>query len=430
MAGTQSVTARLAPFVGLLVVLGLADSVTASFLVLYFTSGLGLSSIETGVATSASTLSGIALTLLAGRIVDRRVSRVPLVVALLIAAAGFIALAAASGFVPVLLGVLLAGASAVGFPQVFALERASATSPGSGMATGALRAGWSLAWALGPLAASVIVAAVGYRWLFIVGGILLGVGALVTVGLRLRRPSAAQNPDARPAVGGAASGASIRRPGTRLTIAAVAVFHLAMFVGSFALPLLLTGPAHADPVWVGVTFGVCAAVEVPAAFLGSRLIRNRGTSWILVACSLLFTLYFVVLAATPSIGVIVAAQLLRGVALAVTGVAGIEALRELMAPRVAAAAAAFANALAVGSLLAGIGAGTAVQLTGPRVTTAVAGGLTVVAAALLVGAARRRRRAAAPDAEVDVAAGECPSFARADGIPRLPSAVASRRPPP
>jgi SET family sugar efflux transporter-like MFS transporter len=236
---------------------------------------------------------------------------------------------------------------------------------------------------------------------------LLGIGALVTAGLRLRSPSAARNPDARPPVGGAASGASVRRPGTRLTIAAVGVFHLAMFVGSFALPLLLTGPAHADPAWVGVTFGVCAAVEVPAAFLGSRLIRNRGTSWILVACSLLFALYFAVLAAIPSIGVIVAAQLLRGVALAVMGVAGIEALRELMAPRVAAAAAAFANALAVGSLFAGISAGAAVQLTGPRVTTAVAGGLSVVAAALLVGAARRRR-SAAPDAEVDVAAGRVP----------------------
>jgi SET family sugar efflux transporter-like MFS transporter len=194
----------------------------------------------------------------------------------------------------------------------------------------------------------------------------------------------------------------------RLTIAAVAVFHLAMFVGSFALPLLLTGPAHADPAWVGVTFGVCAAVEVPAAFLGSRLIRNRGTSGILVACSILFTVYFVVLAAIPSIGVIVSAQLLRGVALALMGVAGIEALRDLMSPRVAAAAAAFANALAVGSLFAGISAGTVMQLTGPRVTTAVAGALTIVAAALLAVAARRRRRAAVSDAEVEVAAGGVP----------------------
>jgi hypothetical protein len=48
------------------------------------------------------------------------------------------------------------------------------------------------------------------------------------------------------------------------------------------------------------------------------------------------------------------------------------------------------------------------QLTGPRVTTAVAGALTIVAAALLAVAARRRRRAAVSDAEVEVAAGGVP----------------------
>jgi MFS transporter, SET family, sugar efflux transporter len=391
MTGDRSGLRALAPFTVLLVVLGLADSVTASYLVLYFTTDAGLSALETGIATSVATLSGIGLTTVAGRIVDRRTTRIPLVVALVVSAAGFALLAVVAGFVPVLLVVLLTGVSAVGFPQVFALQHASSTDADSSMATGALRAGWSFAWAVGPVAAGVVVAVAGYRVLFVAGAVLLAVGAVVTAALRLgpgRRAPATAAEDAT------AAPPSRRRAATRLTIAAVAVFHLAMFVGSFALPLLVTRSAHADPAWVGIAFGVCAAIEVPAAFLAARLLRRRSTTVLLVGSSLLFALYFAALAAAPVVGVVVGAQVLRGVALAVMGIAGIEALRRLMAPRLAAATAAFANALAVGLLLSGIGAGAIVELAGARVTTAAAGMLALVAAGLLVAAgwSRRSRR--------------------------------------
>jgi SET family sugar efflux transporter-like MFS transporter len=384
--GGRASIGALAPFVSLLTALGLADSVTSSFLVIYLTGDARLSVFETGIVTSVATLSGILLTAIAGRAVDRRITRLPLLLALLVAALGFAGLALVSGFAPVLLVVLLTGASAVGFPQVFALERASAARVDGATATGALRAGWSLAWALGPLIASGIVTLFGYRWLFILGAIVLVGAAALTAALRLRPR---RDPGAGPSI--EAAGSDRSRPGVRLTIVAIAVFHLAMFVGSFALPLLITGPGDADPAWVGITFGICAGVEVPAAFLATRLLRRRTASVLLIAAAAVFALYFVVIATVPVLGVIVGAQVLRGLAIAVMGIAGIEALRELMAPRLAAATAAFANALAVGSLLAGIGAGAVTEFGGARTTTFVAALLAAIAVVLLAQAARRRR---------------------------------------
>jgi MFS transporter, SET family, sugar efflux transporter len=380
----RSIDARTVPFVAVLMAIGFADAITGSYLVLFAADELRLDPVQIGVATSVFTLGGIVSAALAGRWVDRRRTRVPLAAGLAVAALGFGAFTVVRGFLPLLVVCVLAGAINVGFPQVFALEHMSRDVEAAG-AVAVLRGGWSIAWAIGPVAASGLVLLLGYDALFGVAAVLLLAGAL---GARaLPRPVGAP--------GSAALAAPHRWSAVVLPIAAVALFHTAMFVGSFVLPLLVTRDLHASEAWVGVIFGLCAAVEVVVAVVLS-LVAGRITPAVgLAGAAGAFVVYFAGMWGAPDLGWVLVLQLLRGLAIAAMGILGIELLQRLLAPHVAAATALFANALAVGSLISGVAAGLLVQLVGLRATLGVCAalaGLAVVCVLLDLAIRRRARR--------------------------------------
>lgn len=379
----MSTRARSAPFFGVLAAVGSADAITASYLVLFASDRLRLDPVEVGVATSVFTLSGIGCGVVAARLVDRSPSRRPLVVGLLVGAAGFAAFPLVRGFLPLLAACAFAGAINIGFPQVLALERMSRGTASAG-GTALLRGTWSTAWAVGPVLAGAVVLTAGYPALFAAAAVLLGAAAL---GVRaFPRPTAsARREDAGP-------------PPSRSTVlvpaAAVLLFHAAMFVGSFVLPLQITRDLHASSGWVGVVFGVCAAVEVGVSLLiaavGARLPSTGG----LIAAAGAFVLYFAGMALAPDVGWVLGLQLLRGFAIAAMGILGIDLLQRLLAPHLASATALFANALAVGSLVAGVIGGVLAQGIGLRPTLAVCGGLAALATGCLAVDALRRRSSA------------------------------------
>ena len=377
--------ARTLPFLVVLVAIGLADAVTASYLVLFAADELRLDPIEVGVATSVFTLSGILLGVVAGRWVDRLRTRRPLMLGLVLASAGFAGFTFVRGFVPLLVVCVLAGSINLGFPQIFALEHMSRSGE-SASATAFLRGGWSVAWALGPVLAGGVVLAFGYSFLFGGAAVLLVVAA---IGVRwLPRPAGIAHRDA-------AEGAR-PRSAVALPLAAVLLFHAAMFIGSFVLPLLVTRELSASSGWVGVVFGACAAVEVLVSLgLASAAGRFPPEAGLLGAAAA-FVLYFAGLWIAPDLPWVLGLQLLRGFAIAMMGILGIELLQRLLAPRIASATALFANALAAGSLVAGVTAGVLVQAVGLRSTVAVCGGIAGLAVLCLLLDIGLRRRPATP----------------------------------
>jgi MFS transporter, SET family, sugar efflux transporter len=369
---------RAAPFLAVLVAIGFADAITGSYFVLFAADELRLDPVRIGVATTLLTLSGIAVGAVAGRWVDRSPSRLPLAAGLLVAAAGFALLPEVVGFVPLLLVCALTGAINLGFPQVFALEHLS-RPPGAPGATAVLRSGWSVAWALGPVLAGGLVLAVGY-------GALFWIAAAGVRGLPRPAPTGARE---------AAEERPPRRTAAVLPVAAVVLFHTAMFIGSFVLPLQITRDLDASGGWVGVVFGVCAAVEVAVALVLSALGERLPPSVGLIGAAAAFVLYFAGMWAAPALGWVLALQLLRGIGIAAMGVLGIELLQRLLAPQVAAATALFANALAVGALVSGVAAGVLVQVVQVRGALAVCAALAALATACLVVSAVRGRAAVA-----------------------------------
>jgi SET family sugar efflux transporter-like MFS transporter len=149
-----------------------------------------------------------------------------------------------------------------------------------------------------------------------------------------------------------------------LAFAALALFHTAMFLGSIALPIVLTtslGGAESD---VGITMSLCAALEI--VVMGVLIWRplQRGERVAIVAGFAAFIVYFITLTLVHSVGAVLWAQIPRAIGIAFVSYLGISFLHSLMPHRAGAAAALFSNSGQVGSVLAALSVGALAKAFG------------------------------------------------------------------
>ena len=391
--------------------LGIAESTVGPYLVLFGTQRAHLSPLQLGLFMSLTSASGLAVSTWLGRRYDRRASRWPALVAVGAAAAGYAALSTTTSYPALLLiaaGLLSAGTAA--FPQLFALARTHhdhAGGPPSRRRTPALRSAWSLAWAIGPMLGAALLAAGGYRLLLLTTALAFVVvaGPLLLLG-RTPRPAA----DHAPPV-------AEDRPTRAMLLAATSFtcFHTAMLAGSVVLPLYVTGALHRPDSDVGLLFTICALVEIPAA-LATMLIPAAARKPVILAGMTLFALYFAVVATATAMPLLVATQVMRGLALATVGALGISYAQDLAPRSPGRATTLFANTLTTGSLLSGLFAGAIIQALGLRPALLVCAAL-VVAGGILLAVVPRARTAppAADDEEIDDARLETAGAAPASG---------------
>jgi MFS transporter, SET family, sugar efflux transporter len=143
-------------------------------------------------------------------------------------------------------------------------------------------------------------------------------------------------------------------------------FHLAMFMGSIALPVVATHELGGTKADVGLIFSVCAFLEVPVMFafvLRPSAAGNR--SWI-SAGFLAFVLYFLMVTWSPSVSMLLAAQVLRAVGIGLISYQGISYMQALMPNQAGSAATLFSNTANLGFLFASLTAGGWAQAFGYR----------------------------------------------------------------
>jgi SET family sugar efflux transporter-like MFS transporter len=358
--------------------LGVADSMVGPYLVLFGTQTAHLSPLQVGVFVSLVSASGLAVSTWLGHRYDRGPSRWPALVAVTVAAAGYAALTTTTTY-PVLLlvaaGLLSAGTAA--FPQIFALARTHDDLAGEATSrrrTPALRSTWSLAWAAGPMIGAALLASGGYRRLLLVTALAF---LLVTVPLLLlgRTPRARRDGPAR-AGGG--------RPTRAMLLAAgsFTCFHTAMLAGSVVLPLYVTGTLHQPDSRVGLLFTVCALVEIPVA-LAMVVVPARVRKTVILAGMALFAAYFVLVAASTTVPLLIGTQLARGVALASAGTLGITFVQDLAPQSPGRATTLFSNTVTIGSLVSGLLAGAVTQTLGFRAALLTCAALAMCGCVLL-----------------------------------------------
>ena len=105
--------------------------------------------------------------------------------------------------------------------------------------------------------------------------------------------------------------------------------------------------------------------------------------WVILLGMLLFVAYFLLVAASSSMPLLIGTQLARGVALAVVGALGITYVQDLLPRATGRATALYANTLTTGSLISGILAGATAQALGYRAALLLCGVLSAVGCVLL-----------------------------------------------
>lgn len=360
------------PFLALfaaVLLLGIADSMVSSYLVLFGADAIGLTPAQIGVWFSVFAIGGITISWWWGRLFDRRPARTYAVVAALLGSAGYLLLPRVSSFpLLLLMSATVLGAMGAAFPQLFALARAVLGEGAVGQRSAPLlRSAWSLAWAVGPLLGALVLSRGGYPWLlWTSAGVFLATALSVC---------------AVPRPGSVAVAASSPGGTPFLLTASVTLFFTAMFAGGLALPLFVTRGLHEQPTSVGVLFSVCAAVEVVAT-LGLAAVPARFSQRGVIAGGFgSFVCYYALTVVSSGLWMLVVGQVLRGVGIAIVGAAGIRYFQDRLAPATGRATTLFANASTAGLLVSGVLAGAAVEHLGYRTTlvlcgvTAAVGGL-------------------------------------------------------
>jgi SET family sugar efflux transporter-like MFS transporter len=370
---------RLPQLLASVLLLGIADSMIGPYLVLFGADEAGLSPLQVGVFISVIAVSGIAVSTWLGRRYDRSASRWPAFVALAAPAIGYLALTTTTSYVLLLLiAVAFLGAGNAAFPQLFTLARTHLDRSAGDAArrgTPALRSVWSLAWAAGPMVGAAVLAWRGYPGLLTLTALAF---ALVALPLLLvgRTPAPAQ-PAATDTAGG-----RLTRP-TLLAAASFTLFHTAMLSGSVALPLYVTRTLDRPDGDVGLLFSVCALVEVPVALSLMLLPARVRPKRVILLGMLMFVAYFLLVALSSTMPLLIGTQLVRGTALAVVGALGITYVQDLMPRATGRATTLYANTLTIGSLISGILAGATAQALGYRAALLLCAALSAIGCALL-----------------------------------------------
>ena len=344
-------------FIALVVVdvfVGLADSISLPYIVLFFVDQAGMSPLSLSAILTARALSSIVFSMAFGAWIDRRTTVAPLLLALAGSAVGYALLGLTTDFVALIaIAALPVAIGAAAFSQSIALAKRnfSEASPHTvNRAVGVLRASWSLAWAIGPAIGALLIGAAGFRGAFF-GSAGSGALALATLAFVQRRVALADPAHAhppKPANGG---------PAIALAFAALALFHTAMFLGSIPLPIVLTTSLGGVESDVGITMSLCAALEI--VVMGALIWKplQRGERIAIAAGFASFIVYFVALTLARSVGAVFWAQIPRAIGIGLVTYLGISFLHSLMPHRAGAAAALFSNSGQLGSVLAALSVG-------------------------------------------------------------------------
>ena len=383
--GRPAAARAFAPLASAVLLLGIADSMVGSYAVLFAADEVGLTPLQVGVFSSAPAVGGLVVSSVLGRRFDRRPARAYTVGVTLAGAAGLALLSVVRSFpLLILIAVSLLGAVAAAFPQLFALARLVLGTGRAGQRSAPLlRSAWSLAWAVGPLVGTVVLARGGYPTILLTAAAVLAVTGAVTLAAPAPVPAPPPSPD---------PGSDRPAPGAWsvpvvLATASIALFFTAMYAGSVALPLFVTRQLHQPDSAVGLLFSACAAVEVVAALALAAVPARVSQRLLILGGMVAFVFYFALTVVADGLGLLMVGQVARGIAIAVVGAAGIRFFQDLLAPATGRATTLFANASTAGGLVAGVLAGAAVHAFGYP-TALVLCGATAAAATITFWAAR------------------------------------------
>jgi SET family sugar efflux transporter-like MFS transporter len=369
-------------------VLGLAYALTVPYLSLFALTEAHLSPSELGIYLVVAALSGVVATAWLGRLSDQGFGRKrTIVLTLICGVVGYAAMSKLRSFAGLLVNatVLLSIARAA-FPQTFALARARFEADRLGdltLASNTMRMFFSLAWVVGPALGALLVARVGFNGLYLSVAAAYGLVALLVA------PIAA--PAGTSAVTRLPSSAlrHLRQPTIAATTLGFGLLFLSSSLNMIAFPLYVVETLHGTEGDVGWLLGLAAGLELPL-MIGSALLSSRlGKPRLILSGAVLYAVYFVCIAAAPRIALLYPAQLINAFVVSVVMGLGMSYFQDQLPGEPGVSTALYANAMTLGSVLAGILFAALVGRYGPRGVLLACAGACLIASALLAYARAR-----------------------------------------
>jgi len=351
------------PLVSAMFFVGLGTAVAGSYLILFAVDKAHLSPLALGVFLTVDSVSGVIISTAFGRWFDRAPSPAPLLIALLMTVSAYILLSVTTNFYLLLLiAAVPLGTSLAVFPQFFALAKGHLDRVDPHTAergTALMRATWSISWAIGPACGALIINWFDFSGVFLAGAMCVAIATIIVTSARVhafRKTTEPLHLEPR--------SRTIRQAG--FAASSLTLFHMAMFMGSIALPVVATHELGGTKADVGLMFSLCALLEVPVMFAFVVRPSAAGSYGWISAGFLALTAYFVVITWGPSVSVLLGAQLLRAIGIGLISYQGISYMQALMPNQAGAAAALFANTANAGFLFASLSAGGWAQFFGYR----------------------------------------------------------------
>ncbi|MGG1638669.1 sugar efflux transporter [Paenibacillus sp. NRS-1760] len=354
-------------FVICMLMIGIGISITTPYLALYFTEDLGMSTGAFGVFMAVSSLSGILVNTLIAKRSDSGLDRKwILIAAMLLSALVYAAYLTFDNFFILLIVVsILSGFGAASIPQIYAYAQESANESKSDdktLAISALRSLISLGFLIGPLAGTLLLAATGYRGLFLVTStIYLTTASLIFLFLSSRKA----NPKKTGLSNTVGTSLLINRQ-IRLPFIAFILLFTVNAMNLINTPLFIVNELKGTHTDVGLVVGICAGFEIPIMLILGAYGRKISNHTLLMFGSIIAIFYFVTLGVSNDPIQLIIAQLMQATFVAIVMGNGLSYFTNMMPDSPGVATTLYTNASTIGRLAGTLGSGIIAQFTGFR----------------------------------------------------------------
>lgn len=324
-----------------------------------------MSTVQFGVLTAVSSISGVVANSFIGKQSDGKMDRKLIIIAATIASAlSYISYIMFDHYILLLIIVsFFSGIGAAAMPQIYAYAQESANDSNSDdktFAMSTLRSLVSLGFLVGPLFGTIILGMVGYRGLFVGTSAIFVVTASLVL-LFLPRRSAAQKK--RPA---AAGNVAIN---PRLIWYPLIAFILLLAVNAMngiITPLFIVNELHGSHTEVGLVVSICAGLEIPIMLVLGALGRRISNHSLMISACFIAVIYYVILTVSTDAWQLIVAQILQAAFVAIVMGNGLSYFTELLPKTPGRSTTIYFNGSIVGKLLGNLAGGIIAQAVGFR----------------------------------------------------------------
>ncbi|WP_336781640.1 sugar efflux transporter [Paenibacillus illinoisensis] len=346
---------------------GMGISLSTPFLSIYFTEKLGVSIGMFGLYLAVTLIAGIWVSTLIGRRSDLGLNRKGVylfsTLANALAFSGYLFIQDFS--ILFVYMTVFTALGAPGMPQLFAISREAVIKSHfteRAFANSTLRSAFSLGFITGPLIGTLLLAAIGFKGIFLgtIGAFLL-VALLVFLFLKSNTEMKSNQAEVKIKSFRLAQNRDILIPFLILIL-----MYTAHWMSSINTALFITNNLGGTTSDVGLVSSICAALEIPFMIV-LGLLSAKYSNRILVFCGAIFggAYYFVILISN-AMWQMLAAQILLAVFVAVISAIGISYIQDLLPRMPGYASTLYSNSSTIGRLLGSLVGGGVASIVGYR----------------------------------------------------------------